>query len=317
MGKTTGIEWTDSTWNPIRGCSRVSEGCRNCYAESVAARFSGPGQAYEGLAEFRVIGKDTSQEHTEPRWTGEVRLIESHLRDPLRWKEPRKIFVNSMSDLFHEKVSADWIGEIFRTMLLAKQHMFQILTKRPDRMRGWFRDYYSNQLPSKNVWLGVSIEDQETANERIPMLLMTPAAVRFVSYEPALGPVDFTRIRHPDNPDIPIHSLKCVVPKHLDWVICGGESGPRARPMHPEWARTVRDQCSAAGVPFFFKQWGAWIPGAANGFTQWPEIDHSRPLLMPEHPGRAGWDRHQVMLCVGKHEAGSNLDGVEWKDFPQ
>jgi protein gp37 len=313
MGKTTGIEWTDSTWNPIRGCSRVSEGCRNCYAESVAARFSGPGQAYEGLAEFRVIGENTPNERVEPHWTGEVGFIEKHLEDPIRWKEPAKIFVNSMSDLFHPGVKDEWLARIFWTMLKAPQHTYQILTKRPERMLQALlaaRDAHENfrqSWPPPNWWFGVSIEDQETAKRRLPILAQCPAAVRIVSYEPAIGPVDFVAA---------MGGMPLLV-SAFDWIICGGESGPHARPMHPNWARTVRDQCTAAGVPFFFKQWGAWMPGAANGFTQWPEIDRSRPLLMPAHPGRAGRDDHQIMLCVGKHKAGSNLDGVEWKEFPK
>lgn len=202
MGAKTEIAWTDATWNPLRGCSRVSEGCRNCYAETVAARFSGPGQPYEGLA-TRSPG----------RWTGEVRLVEEHLTDPLRWKKPRRIFVNSMSDLFHERVPDEWIDRIFAVMALAPRHTFQVLTKRPERMLAYLRSDSGPRIvaamlaidtppgvyehpprwPLPNVWLGVSVEDQKTADERVPLLLHAPAAIRFVSYEPALGPVDFTR----------------------------------------------------------------------------------------------------------------------------
>ncbi len=343
MGKTTGIEWTDSTWNPIRGCSRVSEGCRNCYAESVAARFSGPGQAYEGLAEFRVIGKGTPEEHVESRWTGEVRIIESHLEDPIRWKAPRKIFVNSMSDLFHERVSIDSLARIFAVMQACPQHKFQVLTKRPERMRelltfefadehmnpageeiaaehGWCHAHEGEHWPLPNVWLGVSVEDQKTANERIPLLLKTAGAVRFVSYEPALGPVDFTTIRYPDHPDIPINSLKCVVPRHLDWVICGGESGQHARPMNTDWARGVRDECNAAGVPFFFKQYGEWGPEGPVNSRQCAVSDDGRvvePVVLDEFPKWNAGRSWQVMYRVGKHQTRAVLDGIEWKEFPK
>lgn len=313
MGKSTGIEWTDSTWNPIRGCSRVSEGCRNCYAESVAARFSGLGQAYFGLASFKIIGEGTPSEHVEPHWTGDVRLIEKHLDDPLHWKEPRKIFVNSMSDLFHTRVKDEWLASIFDVMARAPQHTYQILTKRPERMRDAllagsapdvacaFENTYRQEWPPKNWLFGVSVEDQETVSHRLKFFEGLDCFPLFISYEPALGPINWFET---DFADL------------VDWIICGGESGPHARPIHPEWARSTRDFCKFHGIPFFFKQWGAWIPGAANGFTQWPEIDNSRPILMPEHPGRAGRDLHQVMLRVGKHNSGALLDGVEYKEFP-
>ncbi len=207
MGDKTGIAWTDATWNPLRGCTRVSSGCENCYAEKVAARFSGPGLPYEGLAT-----------RGPARWTGKVRLAEKHLDDPLRWRRPRRIFVNSMSDLFHESVPDEWIDRIFAVMALAPQHTFQVLTKRPGRMRSYLsRDLHAHHLlvaihgmkatftervraisgkqgvyegPLANVHLGVSVEDQATADERIPLLLETPAAVRFISAEPLLGPID-------------------------------------------------------------------------------------------------------------------------------
>src|SRR3990167_3694397 len=251
MGNRSAIEWTSATWNPIRGCSRVSEGCRNCYAERIAARFSGPGKPYEGLAKIgRVIMTDGQRTHTTAfRWTGEGRLIEEALTLPLRWKSPRRIFVNSMSDLFHERVPDEWIDRIFAVMALCPQHAFQALTKRPERMREWFdntgRDGVAvtakypefeafkrvslaeTMWPLPNVWLGVSVEDQTTADERIPLLMQTPAAVRWVSYEPALGPVDFNNYLPPD--------LNAFTDwKGLDWIVAGGESGPGARPTHPD-----------------------------------------------------------------------------------
>jgi len=206
MADGTGISWTDATWNPVRGCSRVSEGCRNCYAERVAARFSGPGQPYEDLAD---------RERKGSKWTGVVRLIPAHLADPLRWRRPRRIFVNSMSDLFHESLTNEEIAAVFGVMAAAPQHTFQVLTKRARRMREWFewigtanldwlRTYAQRALdptftkryvdrgttwPLPNVWIGVSVENQEAADERIPDLVRTPAAVRFLSCEPLLGPV--------------------------------------------------------------------------------------------------------------------------------
>ena len=282
MGDKSKIEWTDATWNPIRGCSRVSEGCRNCYAESIAARFSGPGQAYEGLVEMTPSG---------PRWTGKVTLQVEHLNDPLRWKRPRRIFVNSMSDLFYEGVSDEWIDQIFIVMALAATHTFQILTKRPDRMAEYFGELFAghmyevagksehpeavmaafaNGLP--NVWAGVSVEDQRNADERIPLLLQTPAALRFISAEPLLGPIDLAldcidkdekgrpfylhdkEMWHPCD-----YACGKDIAGGIDWVIVGGESGPDARPMHPDWARSLRDQCISANVPFFFKQHGEWL----------------------------------------------------------
>jgi protein gp37 len=303
MGKTTGIEWTDSTWNPIRGCSRVSEGCRNCYAESVAARFSGQGQAYEGLAAFRVIGQGTPEERVEPHWTGEVRLIESHLRDPLRWKEPRKIFVNSMSDLFHPNVTDEWLANIFDVMARAPQHTYQILTKRPDRMLDVltaagatvvaqaFENTYGQAWPPEKWIFGVSVENQATATYRLPILAKCKCAQTMVSYEPALGPVNWFETEYADT---------------IDWLICGGESGPHARPMHPDWVRAARKFCEFHGVPFFFKQWGEWLP-----YDQVTELAQD---CMSE------WVKNDAEACAyrfGKNKSGAVLDGIEWKEFPK
>lgn len=287
-----GISWCEETWNPIRGCSRVSEGCRNCYAERVAARFSGPGQPYEGLATFRDLKADLGM---QSHWTGVVRFIEEHLEDPLHWKRPRMIFVNSMSDLFHEKVSDEWLVKIFNVMIQAEQHTFQCLTKRPERMLAWMRHLYEGRIapaPPHNVWMGVSVEDQKTADERIPLLLQTPAAIRWVSYEPALGPVDFTNLNPPNYMNAFGHSFGLP---NLDWIVCGGESGPGARPMHPSWARAVRDQCVVAGVAFHFKQWGEFLPKWTTGAIE-------------------GWENE--MQRVGKRAAGRLLDGKEWNQFP-
>jgi len=244
----SGIQWTDATWNPVRGCTRVSEGCRNCYAERQTSRFP-YGQPYA----------------QNGKWTGRVELIEARLDQPLRWRKPRRVFVNSMSDLFHESLPDEAIDMVFAVMALAPRHTFQVLTKRPERMLAlasnsgrlsrvaqviaadFGRGEESMRLrwPIPNVWLGVSVEDQATADERIPLLFQTPAALRFVSYEPALGPVAFQPW------------LRGALIPGVDWLIVGGESGPGARPFDVAWARSAVAQCKAAGVPVFVKQLGA------------------------------------------------------------
>lgn len=388
MGDKTKIEWTDASWNPIRGCTRVSEGCRHCYAERVAARFSGPGQAYEGLAIMK---------NGEPHWTGKMRLIDSALGLPLRWKKPRRIFVNSMSDLFHGDVPNEWIDSVFLMMMCAQRHIFQILTKRPQRMKVYcgsnatrdrivkfatdmacdipgvtFKCWSENDgfdgIKLPNVWLGVSVENQQTADERIPVLLETPAAIRWVSYEPALGPVNFCRLNLGDqktgygmrrverNALTPWETIfhKPGEPKSadatqdninrgtkLDWLVCGGESGPGARPMHPDWARSARDQCVAAKtgppavdgessvgdhVPFFFKQWGEYIeiPQASNGAAQvdgesslgeHPDTEFTFTVVGQEHHCCGG--RPMLLDRVGKRAADRLLDGREWNEYPR
>lgn len=343
MGDGTAIEWTDATWNPIRGCSRVSEGCRNCYAETVAARFSGPGHPYHGLAR-RVTRPDGT---SEARWTGKIAVIDTAMTQPMRWTRPRRIFVNSMSDLFHEDVPDEVIDRVFAVMALAPQHVFQVLTKRPERMRQYlvatfedgaverrdlittaaldWRDanpdaneeyrYTDNDCfiqpsrwPLPNVWLGVSVEDQATANERIPALLETPAAVRFISAEPLLGSVDLTRLFH----------TPLDMAGGLNWVIVGGESGTGARPMHPDWARSLRDQCAAAGVPFFFKQWGEWEPR-----NQWMRGVAGARMVAIRADGSDCDDYAdtfepdgQRFERVGKSRAGRLLDGMEHNAMP-
>lgn len=242
MSAGTSIEWTHmpgfkpATWNPVRGCTRVSEGCRRCYAETMAARFSDPGQWGH-----RYASRDTG------RWTGKVELIESQLDLPLKWRAPRCVFVNSTSDLFHEKLADDDIDRVFAVMTLCTNHRFLVLTKRPERMRAYIDRIPGHcgamgiikprHWPISNIWLGVSVEDQATANERIPILLDTPAAIRFVSYEPALGPVDFSAFTN-----------------RLDWIIAGTESGRNPRPYGIHWFSAAKAQCEANGVPFFMKQ---------------------------------------------------------------
>jgi protein gp37 len=263
MGEKSKIEWTDATWNPIRArqtvpgvafkpkigwhCEHVSEGCRNCYAETMNRRLG--------------TGLDFKPGH---RSDVEIFLDEKMLLAPLRWTKPRRIFVNSMTDTFAEFVKDEWLDRMFAVMALAARHTFQVLTKRPERMR----EFCTSGWPLPNVWLGVSAEDQATADERIPLLLETPAAVRFVSLEPLLGPIDLFHIEEPSGLTFNALSKKEGISfrgRGLDWAIVGGESGPHARPMHPEWARDIRDQCAAAATPFFFKQWGEWAGRLLDG----------------------------------------------------
>jgi len=278
---TTSIEWTDATWNPTRGCSRVSRGCDNCYAMHQAHRFP----SFAGLT--RYVGRNGRGVD----WTGCVELIPSKLDEPLRWRKPRRAFVNSMSDLFHEALPDGAILRVFEVMARCPQHTFQILTKRPARMLEFCQDTRAEG----NVWVGVSVEDQATADERIPLLLQTPAAVRFVSYEPALGPVLFSSLA------LPLMAPPAAtryesggsggrLTPALDWLIVGGESGPGARPFDVAWARSAVRQCREAGVPIFVKQLGR-IPtcapderrgtevrfdGAMKGWT----LDGGRPVLL-------------------------------------
>lgn len=297
----TAIEWTDAVWNPVVGCSRVSEGCRNCYAERFAHR--GMSEQHRGLTQLSSRG---------PQWTGEVRFLPEKLGEPLRWKKPRRVFVNSMSDLFHDKLSNEEIAAVFGVMAACPEHTFQVLTKRPRRMLEWFgsmaklteaaaicaciardaigplhvskavafdRVQYGSagQWPLPNVWLGVSAEDQRAADERIPLLLQAPAAVRFVSAEPLLGPIDFglnLGLRLADG-EMWSGSLPL-----LDWVIVGGETGPGARECDMAWVRSIVRQCRAHDVACFVKQLGAKPVGwARNGrppvlggqLETWPE----------------------------------------------
>ena len=345
MGAKTGIEWTDSTWNPFIGCSRVSEGCRHCYAERLAGRFSAKTEGVYAGTTKTVNGLQV--------WTGKInRAPEETLLKPLHWRSPRRIFVNSMSDLFHENVPDEWIDRVFAVMALCPQHVFQVLTKRPERMLAYFahdggfgrwaihrglrakdssrtesakaasghyalRFGAARNLP--NVWLGVSVENQAAADERIPLLLRTPAAVRFISAEPLLGPVTLPGCN--GRADCKLSGVDGHSDKPLggiDWVICGGESGPGARPMHPDWARSLRDQCVDAAVPFFFKQWGKWGPTLAEPVRG--KYTGGGIFLRPDGVwGQQGdwWDgKAAAMDRVGKKAAGALLDGREWKQFP-
>jgi protein gp37 len=305
MGDKSSIEWTDATWNPVRGCSIVSKGCTNCYAMRQAHRSSGPGGAYEGLTKLTKGG---------PVWTGAIRTVPELLDAPLKWKRPRRIFVNSMSDLFHEDVPENFITDVWRTMADAPQHIFQILTKRPERMRDWLLaglsigDFIAK--PLDNVWLGVSVEDQASADERIPVLSQTPAAVRWISAEPLLGPIY-----------MPLYLGRPTYEPRLHWLVVGGESGPGARPMHPDWVRSLRDQCAAAGVAFFFKQWGAWSPytyvNASTG-TKLVRIGHSKHEQRREIAlgGPADGTEPFNMRRATKKSNGRELDGRKHDEYP-
>ena len=365
----TGIEWTHvpdrkgETWNPVTGCSKVSEGCRNCYAMKDAHRLAGNpnpkvAAAYQGLTkihEFAGAHRPGKGRAIIKRldWTGKVRLVPEKLEEPLRWRKPRRVFVNSMSDLFHEDVPIEFIADVFNVMasgLLTRRkrkqvlhdhedecwvpnpHTFQVLTKRPTRMlevldpggelEREVSEYWPGDSPISsameagekfktwplpNVWLGVSVEDQEKADERIPLLLQTPAVVRFVSYEPALGPVDFSRWLHPTREiDVTEGSAEIRPNPHshvLDWVICGGESGPNARPCNVQHIRTAVEQCQAAGVPVFVKQLGR-LPGFHLA------DEEARGNMMPSfhHADKA------TGLCIKSMSDGKGKDMAEWPE---
>ncbi|PVB16436.1 hypothetical protein DDJ71_19830 [Mycobacteroides abscessus] len=336
MGDKTGIEWTDATWNPISGCTKVSPGCDNCYAEAIAERFRGkPGHYYEGGFDIQL----------RPKMLG-LPLFK-------KWEAPRRVFVNSMSDLFHALVPDDYIAKVFAVMALAEQHTFQVLTKRHGRMQSLLsnRDFQQQVYeewggletpggrptmedwpwpgwPLANVHLVVSVEDQKRAELRIPYLLRTPAAVRGISAEPLLGGVELlsTGLLARDE-----------FGRGIDWVIVGGESGHGARPMHPHWAKSLRAQCLQAEVPFLFKQWGDWTPLAP---LKDGKFDFSKGVVMtddgntynrgdltwPDGPRvgeaiRADYPHHNPtsMYRVGKKKAGRELyhDGRTFDGYPE
>ena len=396
MGTTTGIEWTDSTWSPIRArvradaaevaralgyaslvpiaekmagrvgqhCEHVSPGCENCYAERMQHRClpgNGTGLPYdrrsrdlvEAFVDEKALGQPLGWRtiHKVCVWCEDGGTRVAGKPDGCSCeRRPRRIFVENQSDLFGEWVTDEMLDRIFAVMALSQQHIFQVLTKRPERMLAYFdpqdcggrlatarvrvrrlavkQQHLSKAAadpyevwPPPNVWLGVSVENQEQADKRIPLLLQTPAAVRFLSAEPLLGPVELDRwlkvCKHwnssdslskpPWNPPYPKYSYKPQAlvgagwKRPIDWVIAGGESGPGARPMHPDWARGLRDQCVATGVPFFFKQWGEWLPALCDGAP-----GDGQNLNCSDEPVRAG-----------KKAAGSLLDGVAWKQFPE
>ena len=371
----TKIQWTEQTWNPIVGCTIATPGCTNCYAMKAAWRMGHNLNTpqYHGLTK-KVNGNAV--------WTGKMNLVEKVLTQPLKRKKPTMYFVNSMGDLFHESVPDEWIDRVFAVMALCPQHMFQVLTKRADRMREYMTkpadhgrhiticdngrsystplmrarvhaevcnlfpkvppaalnaaakwqdkhypegDGFIRAWPLPNVWLGVSVEDQTRADERIPLLLDTPAAVRFVSAEPLLGVIDLETAWHGESAldgecwgecgwcekgYPPLHNCQRGKQSNadyqrgrdgLDWVIVGGESGPNARPMNPDWARSLRDQCVAAGVPFFMKQWGEYVSVSMVA----GEGEHFK------------FSDGATVRRIGTKAAGNLIDGVEWQQMPE
>jgi len=288
MSERSAIEWTDTTWNPTTGCTKVSPGCDHCYAERIVERFAGKGS-------FAVVTR------SEPK-----------LFAPFTWRKPRRVFVNSMSDLFHDQVPDAFIVQVFSVMARTPRHTYQLLTKRHGRMRSLlstdgFRDAVLALTPGalwplRNLWLGVSVEDQPRAALRIPALLDTPAWIRWLSCEPLLGPIDL---------DAADHDARCD--GGIDWLVVGGESGPGARPMHPDWARGLRDQCADSAIPFFFKQWGEWVAAPSNYGPDVPQrARHATELVF----SRASDVDGQIMLRRGKKTAGRELDGRTFDEFP-
>lgn len=297
------IEWTEDTWNPLIGCDKVSAGCKNCYAIKTAwirQHNKKMAEKYAGVVEKTSNGS--------LNWTSKVNFHQPSLLKPLNTKKPTVFFVNSMSDLFHESVPFEYIDAIFSVMSDCDWHTYQVLTKRAKRMYEFFqwkkeRSGGITWRPKDNVWLGVSVEDQKAANERVPWLIGVPVAVRFLSCEPLLGPVDisFSINEHKIGP-----FAKPAI-NWIHWVIAGGESGKDARPMHPDWVRSLRDQCKEADVPFFFKQWGEYAPV------------HD---LRCNEPGIEGklwciFDPDTSVCRVGKKAAGRMLDGKIHNEYPK
>lgn len=305
MGENSKIEWTDATWNPLAGCTKVSPGCAHCYAEGMAKRLRAMGQE-----KYADVVDDNG------RWTGHIWLGDEKLVElPLTWRKPRMVFVDSMSDLFHESVPFEFIKRVFYTMMDADWHIFQVLTKRARRALeffGWLEQSYENWAGLyddfahlyPNIWLLASVEDQKRADERIPYVLQWPTAVKGLSMEPLLGPVNLWSDANYTLSDGSIGSA-FDWGKGVNWVIVGGESGPNARPMHPDWARSIRDQCQVVEVPFFFKQWGEWAPDCLCSGSVCKSI--YRP-----NPGKLG-----RMFRCGKKAAGRLLDGRTWDQFPE
>ena len=243
MSDNSSIEWTDATWNPVTGCTKISPGCAYCYAEGITLRFKRGGPYLPGKAT--------------------IKLHHDRLDAPGKWKSPRRIFVNSMSDLFHEEVPFDFVREVFLRMAKYDQHTYQVLTKRPERMLGYVRWGKGPNWPH-HVWAGVSVENQYWADRRIPLLAGVPARVRFLSVEPLIKEISLGNYL-----------------KHVQWVIVGGESGHKARPMNAEWAIRIRDECLDAGVPFFFKQWGGRYNKAGGRELEgrtWDELPEVGPI---------------------------------------
>jgi protein gp37 len=253
MAGLSDIEWTDATWNPVSGCLMISPGCTNCYAMRMAGRLQAMGHPSYEMSTRKSGGR--------PVWTGKINLVESSLEIPKKWKKPRKIFVNSMSDLFQDGVPEDFIVRVWDVMLQADQHVYQILTKRPDRMQQIIKDF--DLPPRSHIWIGTSVENSDYAN-RIELLRNTPAGVRFVSFEPLIGPVG------------------AVDMESIHWAIVGGESGPGARDIKPIWIDEIKRLCRKSGTAFFFKQWGGTnkkVTGRHFRGRTWDEFPQVNTLL--------------------------------------
>lgn len=346
MTDRSAIAWTDATWNPVTGCDKASPGCDNCYALTMARR-------------LQAMGQPRYQLDGDPRTSGPgfgVSCHEDVLSQPLRWRKPRMIFVCSMSDLFHPKVPAEHIAKVWSVMAATPWHVYQVLTKRSARMRSLLNSAEFTaevrreverrststtsavldlrRCPLPNVWIGVTVEDQERAEQRIPDLLETPADVLWVSAEPLLGAVDLTSVDGVnvlDPNDTGHENGLCWQPgPAVDWVVGGGESGPKARPIHPAWARSLRDQCLAAGTAFFFKQWGAWAPwvghpegeeGPGDTFVnpdgQTGHVWYSEHLGYPTNVAGPWCPESHIMHRVGSRLAGRLLDGRTWDQYPE
>ena len=276
----TKIEWCEESWNPVTGCTKISEGCKNCYAERMAKRLAGR-FGYPKDNPFQVT------------------LHPDRLNQPIKWKKPRYIFVCSMSDLFQPDVPKWFLDRVFDRICYDDilHHKFLILTKRPMRAYEYFESWFDSRLPD-NVWFGVSVENQKTADERIPKLLQISAKIKFISIEPILGMVELRRAFGSEGP-------RQTYIEQLDWIIVGGESGPHARPMHPDWVRKVRDDCIQTRVPFFFKQWGEWVQ------SEEPQEVYSKKGGFKTLPAK------ECFIKVGKKRAGRLLDGREWNQYPK
>lgn len=261
MGIDSKIEWTDASWNPFYGCFKVSAGCENCYALKSTARI-------EGMPKSKVAGTIKKMPSGKLNWTNEIVFVEDKLSLPKTWKKPKMIFVSSLSDLFHEKIPFSWIDSIFDVMVTANWHTYQILTKRIDRAVEYFNHRKENQPFSasaiSHIWLGASVENQSAANSRIPALCdirkITPFRILFLSIEPQLGPVDLENIQDKNLDEFSFNCLDQSSPRHVDWVICGGESGNNRRPFDTAWGYDLKRQGSYNKIAFFFKQVDKIIP---------------------------------------------------------
>lgn len=324
MGKTS-IEWTDASWNPIVGCTEISPGCANCYAARLAATRLKNLPDYKGLTTIGTPVADADHgKKMRPHWNDAVRLLPARLAEPEQWRRPQRIFVCDMGDLFHESVGQGALLCVFQAMANAPQHTYQILTKRAQRMKEWLAAFQlverhrpmrdDCRWPWPNVWCGVSTENQHFADERIPLLLETPAAVRWISAEPLLGPVDLAH-KVAGKRETPAYRLADDWVRCLDWVVAGGESGPNARPMHPQWARSLRNQCQASGVPFFFKQWGEWADPRQSLCALHSAGAHDYVADGREHSADCPNAKTFMVKC-GKKVSGRLLDGREWSEFP-